>query len=47
MDTYTPSLNWGDELIASALWVVKASAIASFCTVAVLALVARYTTWGK
>ncbi len=47
METYTPSLNWGDELITSALWVVKASAIASFVTVAVLALVARYTTWGK
>ena len=47
METYTPSLNWGDELITSALWVVKASAIASFVTVAVLALVARYTTWGR
>jgi putative ATP-binding cassette transporter len=47
METFTPSLNWGDELITSALWVAKAWAIASVGTVAALALVARYTTWGR
>jgi vitamin B12/bleomycin/antimicrobial peptide transport system ATP-binding/permease protein len=47
METYTPSLNWGDELIASALWVVKASVIASVITVSLLAMVARFTTWGR
>jgi putative ATP-binding cassette transporter len=47
MDTFTASLDWGNELIASALWVAKAWAIAAACTVVVLALLARFTTWGR
>lgn len=47
METYTPSLDWGDELIASALWVAKAWATAAVCTVAVCVLIARYTVWGR
>ncbi len=47
METFTSSLNWGDELIASALWVAKAWAIAAVCTVVVCILLARYTVWGK
>ena len=39
METFTPSLDWGNELVASALWVAKAWAIAAVGTVAVLALV--------
>ena len=45
METFTPSLNWGDELITSLLWVAKAWAIAAVCTLVVLALLARFTTW--
>ncbi len=47
MDTFTASLDWGNELIASALWVAKAWAIAAACTLVVLALLARFTTWGR
>ncbi len=47
METFTPSLDWGDELVASALWVAKAWAIAAVGMVVVLALVARFTTWGR
>src|SRR5689334_18320587 len=47
METFTPSLSWHDELIASALWVAKAWVIAAVGMVAVLALLARYTTWGR
>jgi len=47
METFTPSLNWGDELITSLLWVAKAWAIAAVCTLMVLALLARFTTWGR
>ena len=47
METFTPSLDWGDELIASLLWVVKASVIAGVGMVVVLALLARFTTWGR
>lgn len=47
MDTFTPSLNWGDELLTSLLWVAKAWVIAAVCTLVVLALLARFTTWGR
>src|SRR5689334_5484135 len=47
MDTFTPSLDWGDELVTSLLWVARAWAIAAVCTVAVLAVLARFTTWGR
>jgi putative ATP-binding cassette transporter len=47
METFTPSLNWGDELITSLLWVVRAWAIAAVCTLVVLALLARLTAWGR
>ena len=46
-ETFTPSLDWGNELVASALWVAKAWAIASVVLLVVLVLVARYTTWGR
>ena len=46
-ETFTPTLDWGNELVASALWVAKAWAIASVVLLVVLALVARYTTWGR
>jgi vitamin B12/bleomycin/antimicrobial peptide transport system ATP-binding/permease protein len=47
METFTPSLDWGDELITSVLWVAKAWAISALCILMVLALIARFTTWGR
>jgi vitamin B12/bleomycin/antimicrobial peptide transport system ATP-binding/permease protein len=47
MEEFTPTLDWGNELVASSLWVAKAWAIASVATLIVLVLLARYTTWGK
>ncbi|GFG48829.1 multidrug ABC transporter ATP-binding protein [Mycolicibacterium agri] len=47
MDTFTPSLDWGNELAASALWVLKAWAISAVGIVGTAALLARYTTWGR
>ena len=47
METFTTSLNWGDELVGSALWVAKAWVFAAIGVVVVCALLARYTTWGR
>jgi len=47
METFTPSLDWGNELVTSLLWVAKAWAIGAVCLVAVLALIARFTAWGR
>jgi len=47
METFTPSLNWGDELVTSLVWVAKAWAIAAVCTLVISALLSRFTTWGR
>jgi putative ATP-binding cassette transporter len=47
MGTFTPSLNWGDELITSVLWVAKAWVIGAVCMLVVLTLLGRFMTWGR
>ncbi len=47
METFTPSLDWGTELVTSILWVGRAWAIAAVGMVGVLAMLARYTGWGR
>lgn len=47
MDVFTPSLDWGHELVPSLLWVLKAWAITAAITVVALALIARFTVWGR
>ena len=44
---FTPTLDWGGEWRASLIWVAEASVIAAVATVAILALIFRYTTWGR
>ncbi len=46
-ETFTPTLDWGNELVTSTLWVAKAWLIASAVTLIVLTLLARYTVWGR
>src|SRR3954452_18424298 len=47
METFTPSLDWGNEVVTSILWVGRAWAIAAVGMVVVLAVLARYTGWGR
>ena len=47
METFTPSLDWGNEIIESILWVARAWAISAICILIVLTLIARFTTWGR
>jgi len=44
---FTPTLDWGNEWRASLIWIAEAWAIAAVATVAILALIFRYTTWGR
>jgi len=44
---FTPSLDWGNEVVASLIWVAKAWAISAAVTLPVLVLLARFTTWGR
>ncbi|WP_043619191.1 ABC transporter ATP-binding protein/permease [Nonomuraea candida] len=47
MELFTPTLDWGTELWTSLVWIAKAWAIAAVCTLAVLVLIGRFTTWGR
>src|SRR5829696_5899293 len=47
METFTPSLVWGDELVASALWVAKAWVLAAIGVLVICALLVRFTIWGR
>ncbi len=47
METFTPSRDWGSELVASLFWIAKAWSIAAVCTMVFLFLVLRYTRWGR
>jgi len=46
-DLFTFSIDWGRALFDSAIWIARAWAIAAVCTLVVLVLIARYTTWGR
>ena len=44
---FTPTLDWGNELLTSLVWIAKGWAIAAVCTLVVLVLIYRFTTWGR
>jgi len=47
MGMFSPTLDWSNELLTSLVWIAKGWAIAAVCTLAVLALLVRFTTWGR
>ena len=47
VEPFSSSLDWGNAFVDSLIWIVRAWAIAALCTVSVLALIARFTTWGQ
>lgn len=46
-DTFTPSLDWGHEIVPSLVWIAEAWAITAAITVVALILLARLTVWGR
>jgi putative ATP-binding cassette transporter len=46
-DMFTPTLDWGNELWTSVVWIAKAWVIAAIATFIILALIGKFTTWGK
>jgi vitamin B12/bleomycin/antimicrobial peptide transport system ATP-binding/permease protein len=47
LEPYKPSMDWGNELVPSLLWILKAWSISAVLTLAVLVLLARFTVWGR
>jgi putative ATP-binding cassette transporter len=46
-DTFKPSVDWSNELLASTLWVLKTFGITAICLVVVLVALGRLTEWGR
>ena len=44
---FTPTLDWGNELLTSLWWIAKAWVIAAVATMVILWLIHRFTTWGR
>jgi putative ATP-binding cassette transporter len=44
---FTPSIDWGAELLNSTVWVLECFAITAPCLLLVLAAVRRFTEWGR
>lgn len=44
---FSPSIDWSSELLHSLWWLAQAWTITAVCTLAVLTLLARFTTWGR
>ena len=44
---FTPTLDWGNELWTSLIWIAKAWLIAAVVALAILAVLARFTVWGR
>lgn len=47
MGTFTPSINWSNEYVASLWWLVKVWTASAAGLLVVGALVAHYTSWGR
>lgn len=46
-DEFSSSIDWGREIVASAQWVLAAFALSAVGLLVVLALLGRYTEWGR
>jgi putative ATP-binding cassette transporter len=47
MEFFTPTLDWGNELSTSLVWIATRWAMASAGTLIVLVLIGLFTTWGR
>ncbi|MDA4107639.1 ABC transporter ATP-binding protein/permease [Mycolicibacterium holsaticum] len=47
MESFVPTLDWGHELWTSLVWVARGWVIAAIATLAIMVLIARFTTWGR
>ena len=47
MENFKPSIDWGHEVVRSALWILGAWAACAAVVLVIAALLIRYTTWGQ
>ncbi|MGA3254677.1 MAG: ABC transporter ATP-binding protein/permease [Mycobacterium sp.] len=46
MEKFTPSIDWGHELVASSRWILETWAVSAACLLIVAFAVIRFTRWG-
>ena len=46
MEKFTPSIDWGHELVASSWWILETWAVSAACLLIVAFAVIRFTRWG-
>jgi vitamin B12/bleomycin/antimicrobial peptide transport system ATP-binding/permease protein len=46
-ETFEPSLDWSREYLHSAIWVLEVFAVTALCLLVILALIGRFTEWGR
>jgi vitamin B12/bleomycin/antimicrobial peptide transport system ATP-binding/permease protein len=47
LETFEPSIDWGNELVPSLVWIAKAWSISTVCVLIICVLLARFTVWGR
>jgi putative ATP-binding cassette transporter len=47
LEKFRPSIDWGNELVASLWWILNAWAISAVCVLVVAVVLIRYTTWAQ
>jgi putative ATP-binding cassette transporter len=47
LEKFKPSIDWGNQIVVSAWWILEAWAISAACVLVIAALLIRYTTWAK
>ena len=47
VEKFRPSIDWGDELAASALWILEAWAVSAAAVLVVVVMLGRFTVWGR
>ncbi len=47
MEKFRPSIDWGNELVASLMWILNAWLISAVGVLVIAVLLVRYSTWGQ
>jgi len=47
LEKFKPSIDWGNQIVVSAWWILEAWAISAACVLVIGILLIRYTTWAK
>jgi vitamin B12/bleomycin/antimicrobial peptide transport system ATP-binding/permease protein len=47
LEKFRPSIDWGNELVTSTLWILNAWILSAGCMLVIAVVLIRYSTWGQ